>query len=286
MDDLTPLGVVGERYVPIQNSVVWEWVNDFQTQTGATLETAGALFGGKKTFIALRNGTVEYVNGDTIQKYFLVSNSFDGKSPMHMLFTDVRVVCNNTLTAAIGGAANIYKIRHTASGAGRMDDALKALNARERHDKAMDEAMHRLVDTQLVQSKVDAFLNDCLFPAQKAELVAFQAANTPEARLNSIFDMVETGTSPKAQVNRAETMRQNTISTILDLVDHGQGTDIPGVRGTAYGLFQAITEYSDHHSRTRAGNAPEADLRFNSNLWGSSAEFKQEALGKLMKFIN
>ena len=53
----------------------------------------------------------------------------DGLAPVIGGFTDVRVVCNNTLDAAMGsGLSNRFKIRHTASASERIAEAHRFLN--------------------------------------------------------------------------------------------------------------------------------------------------------------
>ena len=55
----------------------------------------------------------EVTKGDPIERYILLTNSHDGSGSVMALMTPVRVVCWNTLSAAISGAKNLVKIRHT-----------------------------------------------------------------------------------------------------------------------------------------------------------------------------
>lgn len=65
---------------------------------------------------------------------------------------------------------------------------------------------------------------------------------------------------------------------ILDLFNgQGMGADLDGVRGTAWGLLNAVTEYADHHVRARTD-----ENRFVASQWGAGADLKQRALDALL----
>lgn len=65
---------------------------------------------------------------------------------------------------------------------------------------------------------------------------------------------------------------------ILDLFNgQGMGADMDGVRGTAWGLLNAVTEYADHHVRARTD-----ENRFVASQWGAGADLKQRALAALL----
>ena len=58
------------------------------------------------------------------------------------------------------------------------------------------------------------------------------------------------------------------VQTIIDLVQGGIGTDIPGVRGTAYGVFQAVTEFANHYAPARGQLTEQAETRLERVLSG------------------
>lgn len=65
---------------------------------------------------------------------------------------------------------------------------------------------------------------------------------------------------------------------ILDLFNgQGMGAEMDGVRGTAWGLLNAVTEYADHHVRARTD-----ENRFVASQWGAGADLKQRALAALL----
>lgn len=71
------------------------------------------------------------------------------------------------------------------------------------------------------------------------------------------------------------------VDTFRGLVDVGMGSDLKGVRGTAYGLYQAAIEFADHHITVR-GNG---DNQLNSALVGSIALFKNKATKLVKEYV-
>ena len=61
---------------------------------------------------------------------------------------------------------------------------------------------------------------------------------------------------------------------ILDLFKgDGQGSQLDGVYGTAWGWIQSCTEFVDHWARARSD-----ENRMVSSQWGPGADMKQRAL--------
>ena len=253
-DTNRPLGVVGPQYVPYQNAQMWDFIETFKERSGADLETAGSLWYGACVWVLLTNGNLEYLEGDPITQHFLFRHSFDGSSAIQCLFTNVRVVCNNTLNMAMRGAANVYSVRHTKGAEDRMQEVDRALNFRYVYEERMSQAMGHLLHFPVMERQAKDLL---------AEIY------------------------PEAPEGRGETMRQGKMAEILRLYETGAGTELPGVRGTAYGLLNAIAEHTDHHRRVvRAGRSME-DLRASRFLSivanGPAAQEKQYAFEYLLQ---
>lgn len=101
------LGIVGDRYTPLQNREAFEILeplidnNLLELQTGGVLrEGADAWLMGKLT---IKDKLVEKVFGDKTIPYILVSNNHNGRQPVTCMYTPIEVVCANTLAAAHHG---------------------------------------------------------------------------------------------------------------------------------------------------------------------------------------
>ncbi|BBZ85190.1 hypothetical protein MABM_51060 (plasmid) [Mycobacteroides abscessus] len=135
------LGTVGERYTVFQNEESTRLLDTLIDESGAHFETAGALNGGRSTFVTLRlpeSMTFDGKDGssDKTQWYIAALNSHDGSSAFRFLITPIRIVCMNTQTAALREAKATFSIRHTASGTGKIAAARQALKLAHKY---MDE---------------------------------------------------------------------------------------------------------------------------------------------------
>jgi phage/plasmid-like protein (TIGR03299 family) len=96
------LGIVGDEYQPLQN---WDAFTFFDAAVGkdkARYETAGSIDDGKRIWLLASLGApFEPVRDDRVEPYLLLANGHDGRLMVHLKFTPVRVVCQNTLAMAL-----------------------------------------------------------------------------------------------------------------------------------------------------------------------------------------
>jgi phage/plasmid-like protein (TIGR03299 family) len=118
------LGVVGEEYQPLQN---WDAFGFFDHVVGnriAIYETAGAIENGKRIWLLARLPvTIQPVKGDEVNPYLLLANGHDGSLMVHLTFTPIRVVCQNTLAMALVEGKRRVAIRHDRSLRKRLEEA-------------------------------------------------------------------------------------------------------------------------------------------------------------------
>jgi phage/plasmid-like protein (TIGR03299 family) len=218
------LGVVGQRYVPLQNEDLFSF-GDNILDGGGRWETAGSLKGGRVVFgsLALERETVLDPDGvaDVVKTYLLVNTSHDGSIAIQASITPVRVVCANTLNLALKGKAKqSFKIRHTQTANGKVQIAREALGLANKYMDEFDKMAHAMI-----QQDVDAKLfNDILLAAY------------PKPEKDS-----------KGAVKKWE----NKIDTINDIYT-GQFNGM--IAGTAWGAFNALTERIDWYRSARGGN--------------------------------
>ena len=130
-DNKQTLGVVGSQYMPYQNREMFQWFDFLLHDGDAEFESAGSLKDGRVVWILAKLNTkdLEVRDGDAIKPYFLISNSHDGSSSLSLLFTFTRVVCWNTLTAALNrNSGKTQFFRHTSGVSQRMEEAKKAID--------------------------------------------------------------------------------------------------------------------------------------------------------------
>lgn len=244
------LGAVQGRYSVLQNCEAFEFMDHLAgSQRLVRYHTAGSLQGGKHIWMLaeLVGLSIEPVPGDVTQPYLLLVNGHDGRMPLKALFTSVRVVCQNTLNLALRTAQGGITIRHT----GKLDDKLKEAR------KVLGLARHEVEEFQELSRELALKqMGDKIF----------------QTFLDELYPL------PKDQDN---TRRINVRTELTNLFEAGPGSDIPGVRGTAWGALQALTDYTTHHRTTRgAGDDKklEREKRLESAWFGSGNALNQKAL--------
>ena len=104
---------IAGQYIPVQNSVAYELAENICHNFGYEISTAGALFGGSSMWIQLDTPLVEDIKGgDTITSKPTININHSGTDANRFLTTNVRVVCNNTLTMAMQGSDEVIKHDH------------------------------------------------------------------------------------------------------------------------------------------------------------------------------
>lgn len=264
------LGVVGSRYEIYQNREMWQFIDEFQRQSGIILETAGSLRNGKTTWVLAKKGEIEALNGDVVEEYFLFRNSFDGSTPISVTFTNIRVVCNNTLTMALRGARNMFNVRHTSSAENQIKEVQKALGLKYKYQEAVNEVIATLVKTPVTANRQAEILETVIFPEQNKIVQTVDENNQP------VHSLAEAG-------ERSKTIRKNRINAVLELVETGAGTDIPGVKGSMWGLYNALTEWADHSKTIKNRGRDVNEAKFENAFFGNGAKFKEDSLVELLK---
>lgn len=217
--DVDVLGIVGKIYTTFQNEQIGQFG---QNLSEYEVETAGSMLGGTKVFVSFKapKTLVLDPNGvaDKIERYLLLSSSHDGSSSLTAHFTDVRVVCWNTWTAAMKGASNTYKIRHTSSMDGRVEEARKVLGIAHARDELFEAEAEKMIQTQVTRDKFTDIVA-ALYPAPAKD--ASKNAVTRYANLIEKID--EVYTSPTQD----------------------------GIRTTAWGAANALSERLDYFGQNR-----------------------------------
>jgi phage/plasmid-like protein (TIGR03299 family) len=223
------LGVVGERYVPLQNEDLFSF-GDNLLDGGGRWETAGSIRGGRVVFgsIALERETVLDPNGvgDKVNTYLLINTSHDGSIAIQASITPVRVVCANTLNMALGslkgkkGVKQTFKIRHTQTAEGKIAVAREALGLANAYMDEFDLMAKAMIETEITKAQFDDIVA-LAYPAPEKD------AKGSQKKYDAKIDLLQS-----IYVGDYN----NTIS------------------GTAWGAFNALTERLDWYRNSRGGN--------------------------------
>ncbi len=244
-DNQHVLGVVSDRYSPIQNAEAFEWLDSVTGTDLATYETAGSIRGGKLVWMMLRLPEELRIAGtdDVTHPYLLACNSHDGTRALRVLRTSVRVVCNNTLTRALGAGVGL-SLRHTGRTQEKLEDARQVLGIASRGFRHMNEEMNAMARVQLGTRGLDEYFKR-VWPDD-----------------------------PTSESNDGAVKVRNRMTELFD--DEPQR--LPGVRGSVWAAWNAVSQYTDWERRHRGGSRERRDENRLRSIWfGDSAEVTRRA---------
>lgn len=119
MDNLAPLGVVGERYTPIQNADAFAPLQYLHDEGFIeSFEQAGSINGGQRAFIIARLNK-EISLTDEHHARVLFSTSHDGSGAYSVRAIAQRLFCANQIPRLNRLGLKVSSIRHTLSDAAR-----------------------------------------------------------------------------------------------------------------------------------------------------------------------
>lgn len=223
------LGVVGERYVPLQNEDLFSF-GDNLLDGGGRWETAGSIKGGRQVFgsIALNNSITLDPNGiaDKIDNYLLINTSHDGSIAIQASITPVRVVCANTLNLALSSfkgkkaAKQTFKIRHTQTAEGRIAVARTALGLANAYIDEFSVMANEMISKEITKKQFDDIVALAYPAPEKDSKGSFKKYDGKVDLLNSIY-----------------------VGDYNDTIS-----------GTAWGAYNALTERLDWYRSSRGGN--------------------------------
>jgi phage/plasmid-like protein (TIGR03299 family) len=223
------LGIVGERYVPLQNEDLFSF-GDNILDGGGRWETAGSIKGGRVVFgsLALERETILDPTGvaDKVKTYLLINTSHDGSIAIQASITPVRVVCANTLNLALNqkkkknGVKQSFKIRHTQTAEGKIQIARETLGMANAYMDEFDIMAKAMIEKEVSAKQ----FNDIILAAYA---------------------------KPDKDTKGAVKKWENKVDIINDIYT-GEFNGM--IAGNAWGAFNALTERLDWYRSARGGS--------------------------------
>ena len=227
-DNGDPLGIVGTRYTPIQNTDGLSILDPVIGQD-ACYETAGSLRGGKIVWFLASLKKEYFLSGktaDSMKQYFLVYLSHDGTKPVTVRFVSTRVVCMNTLTAAVGEARAMVVIRHTKNFQDKVAEAHRIVGLADKHAQEYIKVYNQLQSVKMTEKEAGQF-TEVWMPGEGKRVT-------------------------------------NTRTQLVNLFRKGQGNE----GKTRVDMLNAVTEYLSHEKPVRAKRGGEARFETNMMGYG------------------
>jgi hypothetical protein len=118
----------------------------------------------KSLFMAKLPGYIQVGIDDLIEKYLFLTTSHDGKGSITAAFTPVRIVCTNTLNAALKNMTNVVKIRHTSNAAERLRTAQKVMGIASRFSKEIGATFNEWARTPITDPQMKKLIEIAMAP--------------------------------------------------------------------------------------------------------------------------
>ena len=259
MDTGKTLSVMTETYTPIQNESLIKIAEALHEDIN--MDAVCVLSDGKKvTFTArIRGAEGDVVPGDPVQQYLIGCTSHDGSIPFQLLFSPVRVVCQNTLSAALGLANNqrhrdnSIRIRHTKNADSLIQRLPELVDVRKRQFiGGLDELRH-MAATPCTMTQFRHYISN-IFADQLQGTVNDVRGDKSTERPKVLEDLPAWA------------------SVFRKFEGVAIGSDLSASRGTAWGAYQAVTEYISHESGRAKDPMNAARKRLESIYWGSASD--------------
>jgi phage/plasmid-like protein (TIGR03299 family) len=220
------LATVGSRYKEVQNEDLFAFAQNLHdSNPEVKIDSAGSFKNGRVVYgsWSIPNQLVLDPSGanDVTNLYLVVHTSHDGSVAIQAGITPVRVKCQNTLNFAMRRAKQSFKIRHTATVDGKIAAAREALGMSVAYFDEFSKQANELFTREVTNAQFSNIINT-LYP------------------------------KPEGDKKGAITKWENKV-VLLDELYHNSPTNA-NIKGTAWGVVNALTERLDYFRTARKGS--------------------------------
>ncbi len=243
------LGVVGKDYQIVQNRDAFNFFDAIVGGDGIQYETAGALGKGERIFITAKlPGYIRVGKEDMTEKYLFLTTSHDGFGSITAAFTPVRIVCNNTLNAALKNSTGSIKIRHTANAKDRLAEAHRVMGISNKLADELESIFNDWATIRIKDQEIQRLIQLAMVP-NKEVLQNIKEGNMDE--LSTAF--------------------QNVCNSVYEYAMTNPSQQQETTKGTLFGTYNAVTGYFQNIRNYKDGEA-----KVKSLLFGGTAQLRAQ----------
>jgi len=245
------LGLCGSRFQVTQNHEAFKFFDKFCEGGHMAMHTAGSLDSGRWVWaLAKVSDGFTLPGGDQVESYMLLANPHIWGESLKVMFTPIRVVCQNTLSMALQGfkSEHAFRMMHT-----------RTFNNEQIFAQA-EQALGLAMKQQAEHQEQAEFLAKAHVVNEQAQFQYFMKVLYPQAQQLVANDNLLYQELPLK------------VKNLLDLAVSSPGADMPSASDTYWGMYNAVTYWADHEAgRTDSG-------RLKSAWFGDNAHLKRRAL--------
>lgn len=258
-DNNAVLGVVGKDYEVVQNADAFGFFDAIVGGgSGIKYETAGALGKGERIFITAKlPDYIKVGKQDLIEQYLFLTTSHDGFGSITAAFTPTRIVCNNTLNAAMRNHSSGIKIRHTASANDRLKQAHTLMGISHVMAQELEELFNHWTKVRITDAQVKKLIQIAMAPNR-------EVIGNLKLGLTDKLSATYTNIVDNAYAYAMGNPTQQTETTA----------------GTLFGAYNAVTGYYQNVRSFKDG-----DAKFKSIMDGTARQRAQVAFDLCAGFV-
>lgn len=241
---------IGRDYHVVQNVDAFTFFDCIVGGEGGIMyETAGALGKGERIFITAKlPGYIRIGNKDDIDKYLFLTTSHDGTGSILVGFTPIRIVCNNTLNAALKNCTNTLKIRHTPKAEERLKQAHKIMGMCNNMTDELSAVFNHWAKVRIEDREVRRLIEIALAPNKE------------------VLDKLKVG-----DYKELSTRFLNTVDKAVDYALGNPSQQFDTTMGTVYGAYNGVTGYFQNVREYK-----NIDVKMDAIFYGGIAQQKTQ----------
>lgn len=229
------IGVVGNKYKVFQNGEVFSCLDGLIDSGDARYAAAGEYDGGAKVWMLMSLPKEMEIKGDPHAAFLLAKTSHDGSSSVSIRPIIERLWCHNQINRIYRAKnkAHTYTLRHTQNAVLSVSEIRDILNLTYASIDEYSDLANHLMERQVTINHATEYFKKVWGLPSKIE--------------NAPLHLLSKG--EKNAKSRALNARQKAFAIYSDSPTQ------ENIRGTEFGLWQAVVEYADHYSQKDASIA-------------------------------
>lgn len=227
-----PLGIVKEKYTPVQNIEAFTFFDNAIGNNKAIWDTAGCFGNGETIFVSAKLPDTFKIGADGVDNYLVFTNSHDGSSGVKIMITPIRIICQNVLNSAVRNASNYVSFRHTKSVHQNIDIADEILGLSHTKIVEFKEICEYLGKKTITWEEQNRVISDFVLSTEEKNKLK-QGGYTYRDVINRRWNALEC-----AEIS---TRKANLINDIILYTNNGIGQK--EILGTAWGTLNGLTGY-------------------------------------------
>lgn len=256
--------MVTNAYEVVQNIEAFDFFDSIVEEGVAEYETAGVLGNGEIIFVSAKLPRINLVNDDKIDQYLLFTMRHDGTGAVNLLFTPIRVVCNNTLVAALGSQQKL-SFKHTKNVKEKIEFSKTLLGILPKQRNNTTAIYNTMIESKVRdENQVHEYIANVFLKPDEFVVVDNRVLLT----------------------DNISTRKINQVASILNYTLDGIGQDPTNV----YGLFNGITGYLQNvkYDDKMIGKNMSTELKekiFMNSVFGDDKKLREVAIREAFKVM-